>query len=118
MDYNPYIYIMEYKIKVKSSEYNRMFLSILNFKLGLTNTELDIVSVLLDYSITVVDTKAREIIRIKLNKDKYTVANYISHLIDKQIFYRSESKVCINPSLLGAIKDGNMLVELTKEVDD
>jgi len=78
---------MEYKIKVKSSEYNRMFLSILNFKLGLTNTELDIVSVLLDYSITVVDTKAREIIRIKLNKDKYTVANYISHLIDKQIFY-------------------------------
>lgn len=107
---------MHYPITVKQSTYHKAILLILNFNLKLTNTELDIVSIVLDNTDQVLDSKVREVIRLKLNKDKFTINNYIKRLIDKGIFIRTTDSIQINPSILEIVKDNKVSFELI--IDD
>jgi len=77
---------MEYKIPIAGKDYHKAILMILNFNLNLTPMELDIVATVLDHNLKLIDTRAREIIRLKLDKDKFNTNNYIKRLVDKHIF--------------------------------
>lgn len=101
---------MEYNIPVKNDQYHKAMLMILNFKLGLSNMEIDMVSTLLNNNITVIDTEAREIIRKTLDKDKYITNNYIQRLRNKNIFVvkPADKNLYLNPDLIDIIKEGEV----------
>ncbi len=94
---------MEYKIPIAGKDYHKSILMILNFSLNLTPMELDIVATVLDYNLSIIDTKAREIIRLKLDKDKFNTNNYIKRLVDKHIFTINpgDKNLYLNESLIG-----------------
>lgn len=94
---------MEYKIPIAGKDYHKAILMILNFNLHLTPMELDIVATVLDYNLTLIDTKAREVIRLKLNKDKFNTNNYIKKLVDKHIFTINpgDKNMYLNEALIG-----------------
>lgn len=101
---------MEREIPVKKELYHKAMLMVLNFELGLSNMEIDMVSILLNNNITIVDTEAREIIRKALNKDKFITNNYIQRLKNKNIFVvrPADKNLYLNPELLAIVKQGEI----------
>lgn len=95
---------MEYKIAVDSKSYCKAILMIYNFKLRLSDLELDIVSVLLRSKLKMVNTNSREIIIKELNIDKYTLNNYIKRIKDKGIFSKVNKDLIVDPNLFEIIK--------------
>lgn len=95
---------MEYKINIDPSLYHLAILKILNATWDLTKSELKVLSTLLDNNLTVVDGRAREIVRIKLNKSKFNINNCIKVLVDKHLLLRNEDSITINPSILTIIR--------------
>ncbi len=79
--------------------------------------ELDIMATLLENGITVVDSRAREILRLKLNKDKFNINNYIKKLLNKNMLYVNEDKISVNPHVIDSVKE-NKLVFNFETVDD
>lgn len=104
---------MEYKIPVKSRDYHKALLMVLNFNLNLSNLELDIVSTLLNYNIEVVDIEAREIIRKELDKGKFNINNYIARLKDKGILIvkPADKALYVNPMIMDIVRDNKVSFE-------
>lgn len=97
---------MEYPIKVNSRQLYKAILTILNFKLNLTNLEIDVVSTLMNYGIVNIDTTSRDIIRKELNISKYSTNNYIIQLKSKSIILSNQDgKLYLNPSMYELVKD-------------
>ena len=91
---------MEYKIPVTKDNICKAIITVLNFKLGLSPIEVDILSIMLNNKITIVDTHARGIIRTVLDRDKYSTNNYIKRLKDKKIILQDGRKLFINPTII------------------
>ena len=84
----------------------RAVLSILNFTTQMTETELDIVSTMLDNNIRVLTRRTRASLLTLLKKDKFTLNNHISRLKDKGILTLNEDRWFeINPNLVQRIDD-------------
>ena len=98
---------MNYPININKESYHKAMLMILNFKLNLSNMEIDMLSTLLKNGITIIDTDARDLIRKVLNKDKFITNNYIKRLRNKHVLLSKDNdkKLYINPSILEIVKD-------------
>jgi predicted transcriptional regulator len=96
-------------MKVTKSTYYRSMLTILNSMLNLTDMELDIMATLLENKITIVDSRAREILRLKLNKDKFNINNYIRKLLNKNVLYVNEDKISVNPHIIESVKENKLV---------
>jgi hypothetical protein len=104
---------MEYTFKLPKENYYKATLLVLNIvsNLGMTKLEVDILSTLLERNITVINTDSREIIRKVLDKDKFSLNNYIKRLKAKHILLpnKDTNKVYmefyINPHIVAAVKD-------------
>lgn len=97
-------------IPIKKEHYHKGVLNILNFSLGLTDLEIDIVATLLKHGITVIDSDARDLIRKALNKDKFNTNNYILKLKKKGIIGMrpNDKNLYLNTGLIEAVKDNRI----------
>ena len=91
---------MEFKIPVTQESLCKAVLTILNFKLGLSEKEVEVLAVMLNNKITVVDSSARLLIRKVLDRDKFSTNNYIKRLKDKKILIQNGKTLSINPSII------------------
>lgn len=106
--------IMEYPpITVKTQDYHKAMLMILNFTLNLSNMEMDMLSIWLNHGITVVDTNARDLVRKILDKDKFITNNYIKRLKNKGILIikPADKQLYINTGILDVMKDKKVSFE-------
>jgi hypothetical protein len=92
--------IMEFKIPVTQESLCKAVLTILNFKLGLSEKEVEVLAVMLNHRITVVDSSARLLIRKVLDRDKFSTNNYIKRLKDKKILIQDGKTLSVNPSII------------------
>lgn len=92
---------MEYKIPVNKDNVYKAVLTVVNFNLGLSDMEIDILATLLKYRLYLIDTTARDVIRKVLNKSKFSTNNYIKRLKEKNIIVQEEEtkKLYLNPGL-------------------
>jgi len=97
-------------IPVKKNSYYKGALSILNFSLGLTELEIDIVATLLHNKIYIIDSNARDLLRKVLNKDKYNTNNYIAKLKSKKILGTkpNDKNLYLDPGIIEATKDSKI----------
>jgi len=105
---------MEYPpITVKTQDYHKAMLMILNFTLNLSNMEMDMLSIWLNHGITVVDTNARDLVRKILDKDKFITNNYIKRLKNKGILIikPADKQLYINTGILDVMKDKKVSFE-------
>jgi predicted transcriptional regulator len=100
-------------IPVKVGNYNKAILNILNCMLGLSNFELSLLKVMLDNGVYELTNDVRHLIIKSLDKDKYTVNNYISKLGKKGILVKGENKVLtINPKITSVIGSNSIKFNL------
>ncbi len=91
---------MEYKIKVNKYSIYKAILTIANFSLKLSPMEIDILATLFKYGFYTITAEARDILRKALDKDQYSINNYIKRLKEKNMLLEGEDKeIHINPSL-------------------
>lgn len=113
---------MNYEIKVTADNYYRALLKILNFKLDLSDLEIDFICVLLNNKLGEITPETKEIIALSLNKDKYMINNYIKRLKEKSILVKNKDSrfghFILNPYLLDALKDSTISfkVDIEEEV--
>lgn len=100
-------------IPVKKDNYYKGALTILNFSLGLTELEIDIVATLLHNRIYVIDSDARDTIRKVLNKDKFNTNNYIAKLKSKKILGSkpNDKNLYLDPGIIEATKDNKIIFD-------
>ena len=96
---------MEFKIPVNKDNIHKAILTVVNFNLGLSELELDILATLLKNNLYLVDSKAREVVRKVLNKDKFQTNNYLLRLKKKGVIVQAgdNKKWYLNPNLKGLI---------------
>lgn len=104
---------MEYKIPVSKETIYKVKLSILNFNLGLSDLEIDIISTMLNNNITIVNTDCRDLIRKVLDKDKFVTNNYINKLKAKGILevIPNTKNLQLNKSLVFAVRDNTIMFD-------
>lgn len=97
-------------IPIKKDQFHKGILTILNFSLGLTELEIDIVATLLKNNITIIDSDARDLIRKVLNKDKFNTNNYILKLKKKRILGSkpNDKNLYLDPGLIEAVRDNKI----------
>jgi predicted transcriptional regulator len=104
---------MEYKIPVKKEDYYKSILTILNFNLGLSALEMDIIVTMLNNNTTTVNADSREIIRKVLDKSKFVTNNYIMRLKNKGVLIpsKTDKTLYINPNLVESVTDKKIAFE-------
>lgn len=90
---------MEYKIPVNKFNIYKSILTLINFKLGLSDMEIDMIATIFKYNFNKIDGEARDILRKALDKDQYSINNYIKRLKVKGVFIENDKKVYLNPNL-------------------
>jgi len=105
---------MERVIPVKSKDYHKAVLMIMNFSLNLSPMEIDIVSCVLNHNMEIIDSYSRDTIRKELDKDKFTTNNYIARLREKNIFITkpADKNLYVNPNIIEMVKDPKISFEL------
>lgn len=96
---------MEHKLPVNNFNIYKTIVTILNFKFGLSDLEVDVISTILKYKFEKIDAEARDILRKALDKDQYNINNYIKKLKNKGLLIEKEKKVYVNPNLKDYIDD-------------
>lgn len=93
---------MEYKIPVTKDNVCNAILTILNFHLKLSEFEIKMISILLQNKISTIDTSARDLLRKVLDKDKFSINNYVKRLVDKNIILKEDKtkKLYIDPTII------------------
>lgn len=91
---------MEYKIKVNKYSIYKAILTLINFNLKLSGMEIDIMATLFKYGFYTINAEARDILRKALDKDQYSINNYIKRLKEKNMIIEDEyKKLHVNPNL-------------------
>lgn len=110
---------MEFKIPVNKDFIYKAILTVLNFNLKLSDTEMDILNILLRNQIEIIDIKSRELLRKIMNKDKYVINNHIKRMKEKKILLQSEDynkKLYINPSIKSLTQDKDITFKFIENV--
>jgi len=111
---------MNYNIPIAEEGYNKAILTVINCFLMLTKKEIEIISIVLDNSITNLDTKARVLIREKSGLSVGTLNNYVKRLKDKNVLIQKQNSLVIHDNIIQAIEDKEVSVKfevLTKELE-
>lgn len=92
---------MEYNIPVTKDNIHKAILTTIAFTLNLSELELDILATLLRNNLYIIDSKAREVLRLALDKNKFQTENYISRLKKKNLIIQAadDKKWYLNPDL-------------------
>lgn len=79
-----------------------------------TETEVDILSEMLEYKIYTLNKNNRVVIRTKLDINKFTFNNYLKRLKDKGLvlFDKTDNLLKLNPSIISLTKDNILKVEI------
>lgn len=108
---------MEFKLPVNNFNIYKTILTLINFKLGLSSMEVDILATMFKYNYDVLNAEARDILRKALDKDQYSINNYIKRLKSKNILLEVDKKVYINPGLKTNIEQIVESKEITFKFD-
>lgn len=94
-----------YKIPVNNYSVYKAILTIINFSLKLSNVEIDILATLFKYGYHTITVEARDILRKALDKDQYTINNYIKRLKDKKMLLETDNKeIVVNSDLKDVVE--------------
>ncbi len=96
---------MEYPIKVNKYNIYKSILTLINFKLGLSEMEIDMIATVFKYNFNKIDGEARDILRKALDKDQYNINNYIKRLKAKGVFVETDKKLYLNPNLKANVEN-------------
>lgn len=112
---------MEYQIPVNKDNIHKAILTAISFTLGLSDLEIDILATLLKHNLYVIDIRARRVVRLALDKNKFVINNYINRLKKKHLIIQDENdkRWYLNPSLKPIIESDNITFKfnLQKESD-
>lgn len=103
---------MNYPIKVTKDKYYKAALSLMNCFLKLTDFELDLIITMLNNNIKTISKESRNRLRGLLNKDAFTLNNYIKRLKDKKALIEVNDELVINPNILKSVEDTELNVKI------
>lgn len=94
------------RVPISKEHTYRAVLNILNFSTNLTESELDIISIMLVNKITVLTTKARRTLVRLIARDKFTINNHIKRLKEKNVVVlNSDKHLELNANLVSRIEE-------------
>ena len=109
--------VMELKIPVKEGAETKTMLKIVNcFINNLTDTELDIVSAMVDKGIIELTKNNRSELRSSLNMDKYLFNSYVRYLKEKKVLYLKGEILTLNPNIVRLTADNQITIILNSKV--
>lgn len=94
---------MEFKLPVNKYNIYKTILTMINFKLGLSTMEIDMIATMFKYNYDILNAEARDILRKALDKDQYSINNYIKRLKAKGLLLEEDKKIYMNPNLKDSI---------------
>lgn len=97
---------MTYKIPVNKEQYYSVVLQAFNPVLGLSKKEIAILNSMLSKDKKEFNTENREMIRLDIDIDKYSLNNYIGQLKKKDIIGVVEKKLVIKQGLIDNLNKG------------
>lgn len=95
---------MEVKLPVNNYNIYKAIVLLLNFKYQLSELEVDLLATILKYDFDKIDGDARDLIRKALDKNQYSINNYIKRLRSKDFLVEVNKKTFVNPNLKKYIK--------------
>ena len=108
---------MEVTIPVKKNKIIKGKLKILNFKLNLTDLEIEIVSTMLEYKLYILDKINKNKLISLLGKDRFTVTNHISRLKAKGIISKTKHGLILNQNLIDLFDNSMVMIFKLNPVD-
>lgn len=111
---------MEYPFKVSKEKYIEAAVSLINCisSLNLTVFELNIVTTMIKNNVLVVNASTRTLLRNSLSKDRFNLNNYLKRLRDKKVLIKKDKDLHLNPGILEAINDGELIIRLNVNKDN
>lgn len=102
---------MELNIPIKKGTKTGAIIRLLNpFLNNLSNSEISIISCIIDMNITSIKGSNRVNVRNKLNMGKYNFNNYILNLKKKGVIIQTTDDLIINPKIVSLVDQSNYTI--------